>query len=53
MITLLLPALVMLVGLLLYAFAQNPKLVEVGRLAFFCGLFVLTLALGSKSIRIP
>ena len=35
--------LVAIVGLLMYALSANPKLVEIGRLSFFAGLFVFLL----------
>ena len=35
--------LVALVGLLMYALCGNPKLQEVGRLMFFCGLLAFLL----------
>jgi hypothetical protein len=35
--------LVALIGLLMYAFAANPKLSEVGRIAFFAGLLAFLL----------
>lgn len=35
----LVPVLVMLVGLLLYALSANPKVSEVGRTMFWVGLF--------------
>jgi hypothetical protein len=38
--------LVALVGVLMYALSGNPKLVEIGRLAFFAGLLAFLL-LGS------
>ena len=44
----LLPLLVAVVGLLMYALSANPKLQEVGRLMFFAGLFVFLL--GSKNV---
>jgi hypothetical protein len=36
--------LVCIVGALIYAFATNPKLSEIGRMSFWCGLlaFLLT-----------
>lgn len=34
-------ALVALAGLLMYALCTNGKLAEIGRIMFFCGLFVL------------
>lgn len=36
---------VLVAGLLCYAFASNPKVSELGRLAFFAGLFVALLHL--------
>ena len=36
-------ALVALVGVLMYALAANPKLCEIGRIMFACGLFVFLL----------
>lgn len=35
--------LVLIVGLLMYAPATNGKLVEIGRIMFFCDLFCLLL----------
>ncbi len=35
-----LPLLVCLIGLLAYALSSNPKVAELGRLAFACGLLV-------------
>lgn len=35
--------LVAVAGALIYAFAANPKLTEVGRIAFFCGLLAFLL----------
>lgn len=32
--------LVAVIGLLVYAFAVNPKAQEIGRVSFFCGLLV-------------
>ena len=44
--------LVALVGCLMYALAANPKVQELGRLAYACGLlaFLLRVAAGSLSI---
>jgi hypothetical protein len=39
MLIILVSLLVMVVGALVYALGANPKLVEMGRLAFFVGLF--------------
>jgi Na+/phosphate symporter len=41
MILILTPLLVLIIGLLMYALCVNPKLQEIGRIMFFCGLFVL------------
>lgn len=38
--------LVALVGVLMYALSANPKLVEIGRISFFCGLLSFLLELG-------
>jgi len=35
------PLLVLVVGALVYALASNAKVQEMGRIAFFCGLFWL------------
>ncbi len=39
MVTIILPLLVAVVGVLIYALATNAKLSEIGRLMFFVGLF--------------
>lgn len=41
--------LVCIVGLLMYALSANPKIVEIGKIMFFCGLlaFLITGAAGS------
>ena len=46
------PALVMVVGALAYALSANPKASELGRIAFFVGLFVLTWGLGGTTLRL-
>ena len=43
--------LVLLVGLLMYALSVNGKLVEIGRIMFFCGLFAILLG-GDKIITL-
>ncbi len=49
MVIILLPLLIAIVGLLMYAFATNGKLVEIGRLTYLCGLFwVVYVLLGQK-----
>lgn len=50
-IILLVPLLVCLLGVLVYALASNPKLVEIGRLAYFAGLLVTLLVTAQHLIR--
>lgn len=45
------PLLVAVVGALVYALAANPKLSEMGRLAFFAGLFVTLLVFAGQVVR--
>jgi Na+/phosphate symporter len=40
MIELSVAGIVCIVGVLMYALSANPKLAEIGRIMFFCGLFV-------------
>lgn len=44
--------LIALVGLLLYVLASNPKVVEIGRLAFACGLLATCMALGGRLVKL-
>jgi Na+/phosphate symporter len=44
--------LIALVGLLLYVLASNPKVAEIGRLMFGCGLLAACFALGGKMLRL-
>ena len=48
-------ALIALIGLLIYAFAANPKLSEVGRILFFAGLlaFLITVPGAPRLLRLP
>jgi Na+/phosphate symporter len=39
----LLPLLVALIGLVAYAISTNPKVSELGRISFFCGLLAFLL----------
>jgi len=41
---------VALVGLLMYALSANPKLVEIGRIMFFCGLLAFLLKVAETSV---
>lgn len=45
----LLPLLIAVVGVLVYALASNPKVQEMGRIAFFCGLLAFLLA-GAQNV---
>jgi hypothetical protein len=42
----LLPLLVALIGVLMYALSTNPKLVEIGRMMFWCGLLAFLFGAG-------
>lgn len=42
-----------LVGVLAYALSGNPKVSEIGRLAFFAGLLVFLASVGGHSLRLP
>lgn len=46
--------LVALIGALVYAFAVNPKLSEIGRMMFWCGLlsFLLCFCQGGHSVSV-
>jgi hypothetical protein len=48
----LLPLLVALVGLVLYAISANPKVVEVGRVLLFCGVLVTLFVLGKGTVKL-
>jgi len=48
----LLPVFVCIVGALVYALASNPKLSEMGRLAFFAGLFVALWVFAGRVVRL-
>lgn len=44
--------LVALVGVLMWAFASNPKLNEMGKIMFFCGLLAFLIGLPTHPIGI-
>ena len=46
------PLVFAVLGLLLWVFASHPKLVEVGRLVFFAGLFWLVYVLSGRTLRL-
>ena len=47
-----LPLLVALIGLLMYAFAANPKLTEIGRLSFFAGLLAFLIKASADAFKL-
>jgi hypothetical protein len=49
--TILAPAFVCILGVLLYALSTNGKNVEIGRIAFFVGLLWLVYVLSTHEIR--
>lgn len=53
MATAILPLVVALIGLVLYALASNPKVAEIGRIVFFCGMLTLTWTLSRVVLRLP
>ena len=50
--TIYIPALVALIGLLIYAFATNGKVTEVGRIMFAMGLLVFLIQVGNNQISL-
>ena len=46
------PALVSFIGALVYFLASNPKVSDLGRLAFFAGLLALMFAMSARVVRI-
>lgn len=48
----LLSLLVALIGLLMYALAANPKLVELGRICFFAGMLAFLLRVSPEMLKI-
>ena len=46
------PIILVVVGLLMYVLATNPKVSEIGRIMFFCGLFVLAFALARTVVHV-
>lgn len=45
-------ALIALLGLLLYVLASNSKVVEVGRIVFFCGMLATALQLATRTVKL-
>lgn len=52
MVIAVIPLITAVVGLLMWVLAANPKVAEAGRLMFFAGIFVLTLAFAKQTISI-
>ena len=48
-----LSAAISIAGLILYLISTPPKPTEVGRIMFFCGLFVFLLMVRSETFRLP
>jgi hypothetical protein len=46
------PLLVLIIGLLIYVLASHAKVVEMGRLTFFVGLFWLVYSLVGKTVHL-
>lgn len=53
MITTLIPLLLAIVGALVYAFAANPKLAELGRILFAAGMFALAFFYAGRGVTLP
>jgi len=51
-LTILVPALASLVGLLMYALSTNGKLVRIGEILFFCGALVTLFVLSGGHVRL-
>lgn len=52
MITIIWPLLVAFLGALIYGFAKEGKAAELGRIAFFCGLFWVVWLLTGTTFRL-
>lgn len=47
------PVVAIIAGALVYALAVNPKVAELGRLTFSCGMLVWLLQVAGYSLRLP
>jgi len=47
------PLILAIAGALMYALSSNGKVIELGRIIFFCGMFFVTAALAGTSLRLP
>ncbi len=52
MLVAILPFLICVVGLIVYLIASKPEAKELGRIAFACGLLVLTYVLAGYTVRV-
>lgn len=52
MLSILVPLAIAVAGLLFWALSTNTKVAEAGRIAFFCGLLVLTAVLANTTWHI-
>jgi len=52
MIIAIIPLIILVIGILMYALAANPKVQEAGRIMFFCGMFVLTMVFARQTVSI-
>lgn len=50
--TILVPVLAAILGALVYAFASNVKLAEMGKLLFFAGVLVTLFVLAQHTVRL-
>lgn len=44
--------LILIIGVLVYALASNPKVQELGRLAYACSLLAICFQLGTKLVAL-
>lgn len=52
MLIAIIPLIIALIGILMYALCANPKLVRIGEIMFFCGMFVITWVLAKATVHI-
>lgn len=46
------PLIIALIGVLMYALCTSSKLQEIGRIMFFCGMFVITWTLAKETFHL-
>lgn len=52
MLIAIIPLIIALIGVLMFALCTSAKLQEIGRIMFFCGMFVITWVLAKETIHI-